>query len=100
MGGPCAAAQKVTMFAKYIENLLLTTWNPVVCLAWIPDQVIRVRASGDSYSSLIGEKMELTSKGTERNNGITKETDPDEKQIMQWIATKPLPDQKQSVNLL
>jgi hypothetical protein len=47
--------------------------------------------------------MEPNSGRTERNEGsegTMKETVPDEKQIMQWIAAKPLSDQEQSVNLL
>jgi len=47
------------------------------------------RLGGVTYSSLIGEKMEPTPG-----------TVPDEKQIVQWIAAKPLSDQEQSVNLL
>jgi hypothetical protein len=42
-------------------------------------------------------KMDLTHKG---NMGLIKEIVPDEKEVMQWIAAKPLSEQEQSVNLL
>jgi hypothetical protein len=47
--------------------------------------------------------MEPTFGGTEREEGTEgtmKETVPNEKKIMQWIAAKPLTDQEQSVDLL
>ena len=48
--------------------------------------------------------MEPTSVRIERNDGVEgtmKEAVPNEKQIIQWIAAKPLVDQEQSVvNLL
>jgi hypothetical protein len=58
---------------------------------------------GFRYSSLTDEKMEPTFGGTERDEvieGNMKETVPNEKKIMQWIAAKPLTDQEQSVDLL
>jgi hypothetical protein len=58
------------------------------------------RLGGVTYSSLTSEKMEPTPGSSERNEATMKETVPDEKQIMQWIAAKPLSDQEQSVNLL
>jgi hypothetical protein len=53
-----------------------------------------------TYSSLTGEKMEPTPERSGLNEATMKETVLDERQIMQWIAAKPLPDQEQSVNLL
>ncbi len=47
----------------------------------------------------VGE-MEASSELPDWNKGVVKETVADEKQIAQWIAAKPQPDQEQSVNLL
>jgi hypothetical protein len=68
---------------------------------WALDRINQSVGLVESNStSLAEERMDFTPGGLDQITGIMKETVPDEKQIMQWIAAKPLPDQEQSVNLL
>jgi len=75
--------------------------NPSSCLTWALDRINqRAGLVEGNSNSLAEEKMDFTPGGLDKITDIMKETVPGEKQIMQWIAAKPLPDQEQSVNLL